>query len=47
MKLSYNTSAKRHGLKKTKEFEFEIQTIQYFIYKPNLQGFYSSFKNTQ
>jgi hypothetical protein len=31
------------GSNKRKEFEFEIQTLQYLIYKPNMQGFHSSF----
>jgi hypothetical protein len=43
--LSYNTSVKRRGLKKIKEFEFEIQTLQPFMYKPTLQGFDSTFQN--
>jgi hypothetical protein len=43
---SYKTSVKRLGLNKRKEIEFEIQTLQYFIYNPNLQGFPSSFQNT-
>jgi hypothetical protein len=30
-------------LNKRKEFEFEIQTLQYLIYKTNLQGFHSTF----
>jgi hypothetical protein len=34
------------GLNKRKEFEFEIQTLQHLKYKPNLQGFHSSFENT-
>jgi hypothetical protein len=33
-------------LNKIKDFEFEIQTLQTFMYKPNLQGFHSSFQNT-
>ncbi len=31
---------------KMKEFEFEIQTIQPFMYNPVLQGFHSNFQNT-
>jgi hypothetical protein len=44
--VSYNTGAKRRGLNKIKEFEFEIQTLEPFMYNPILQGFHSSFKNT-
>jgi hypothetical protein len=44
MKLSYNTSAKRCGLNKIKEFDFEIQALQYFMHNLNLQGFHSSFQ---
>jgi hypothetical protein len=33
--IEYDTSAKQRGLNKIKEFEFEIQTLQYFIYKSN------------
>jgi hypothetical protein len=33
-------------LNKINEFEFEIQILQHFMYKPNLQGFCSSFQNT-
>jgi hypothetical protein len=29
-----------------KEFDFELQTLQYFMHNPNLQGFHSSFQNT-
>jgi hypothetical protein len=46
MNLSYNTSAKRRGLNKIKEFELEIQTLQPFMYNSILQGFHSSFQNT-
>jgi hypothetical protein len=34
-------------LNKIKKFEFEIQILQYLIYKPKLQGFHISFQNTQ
>jgi hypothetical protein len=34
------------GFNKRKEFEVEIQTLQYLSYKLNLQGFHSSFRNT-
>jgi hypothetical protein len=37
---------KRLGCNKRKEFEFEIQTLQYLIYEPNLRGFPASFRNT-
>jgi hypothetical protein len=43
---SYKISAKRLGSNKRKEFEFEIQTLQYLIYNPYLQGFPSCFQNT-
>jgi hypothetical protein len=33
------------GLNKIKEFEFEVQTVQPFMYNPILQGFHSSFQN--
>jgi hypothetical protein len=32
--------------KKIKEFEFEVQTVQPFMYNLILQGFHSSFLNT-
>jgi hypothetical protein len=44
--LSYNTGVKQRGLNKIKEFEFEIQTLQPFMYNPILQEFHSSFQNT-
>jgi hypothetical protein len=44
--VSYHTSAKQRGLNKIKEFEFEVQTVQPFMYNPILQGFHSSFQNT-
>jgi hypothetical protein len=37
---------KRLGWNKRKEFEFEIQTLQYLIYEPNLRVFPSNFRNT-
>jgi hypothetical protein len=37
--LSYKTSAKRLGSNKRKEFEFEIQTLQYLIYKQTCKDF--------
>jgi hypothetical protein len=40
------TSAKMLGSNKRKEFEFEIQTLQYLIDESNFQGFHSSFQNT-
>jgi hypothetical protein len=44
--VSYHTSANRRGLNKIKEFEFEVQTVQPFMYNLILQGFHSSFQNT-
>jgi hypothetical protein len=40
---SYKTRVQQPGLNKRKEFEFEIQTLQYLIKKTNLQEFHSSF----
>jgi hypothetical protein len=46
IELQYECQTTWFEQNKIKEFEFEIQTLQHFMYKPNLQGFYSSFQNT-
>jgi hypothetical protein len=42
--VSYQTSAKRRGLNKIKEFEFEVQTVQPFMYNPVLKDFIQASK---
>jgi hypothetical protein len=42
--VSYHTSAKRHGLTKIKDIEFEVQTLQPSMYNPILQGFLQASK---
>jgi hypothetical protein len=42
--VSYHTSAKQLGLNKIKEFEFEVQTVQPFMYKPTCKDFIQASK---